>query len=99
MNYNTEFKLQEFREEQSQLFDENGKRYSNTPISERTAELMLQIIDELANGDDTAHEKCTLPVVMGCYTQDNVIEILENATDLQDAITIVKEGFDGDSYP
>lgn len=77
MNYNTEFKLQEFREEQSQLFDENGKRYSNTPISDRTAELMLQIIDELANGDDIAHEKCTLPVVSNneqkekyCYHPD-----------------------------
>ena len=59
MNYNTEFKLQEFRKEQSQLFDKNGKRYSDTPISDRTAELMLQIIDELNDLEDTVCEKST----------------------------------------
>lgn len=46
MDYELEYKLQQFKDEQSELFDENGKRYSNTPISDRTAELMLELIND-----------------------------------------------------
>ena len=49
---------------------------------------------KLVNKNDLSHG------VRGCfYSQNNVIEILENAHDLKDAITIIKEGNDGDNNP
>jgi hypothetical protein len=47
MNFDLEYKLQQFREAQSGYYDENGKRYSSTPINTGNAELMLDIINEL----------------------------------------------------
>jgi DNA-binding PadR family transcriptional regulator len=45
MNFDTEYKLMLFREEQADLFDKNNKRYTATPIGKETAEMMLQLID------------------------------------------------------
>lgn len=47
MEFDLEYKLQEFRKEQHEIFDEDGKRYGATPISNNTGERMLQLIDEL----------------------------------------------------
>lgn len=47
MDFDLEYKLQEFRKEQHEIFDEDGKRYGATPISNNTGERMLQLIDEL----------------------------------------------------
>lgn len=45
--FELEYKLNEFREEQKELFDENGKRYTGVLLSDRNAELMLELINEL----------------------------------------------------
>lgn len=61
MRFDTEYKLQEFREEQPELFDAKGKRYTGTELSNRTAEMMLEIInllEEEINKPETK-EKCT----------------------------------------
>lgn len=47
MKFDLEYKLQQFREEQSSLFDENNERYTATPIGKYTSEMMLQLINEL----------------------------------------------------
>ena len=49
MNFDIEWNLQEFREEQKELFDENGKRYTGVSLSDRTAEIMLKLIDDMEN--------------------------------------------------
>lgn len=47
MDWDTEYKLKMFREEQDGLFDSNGERYTSTPIGKETSEMMLQLINEL----------------------------------------------------
>jgi hypothetical protein len=47
MNFEIEYKLELFREEQPSLFDEDNKRYTSTPIGKATAEIMLQLINEM----------------------------------------------------
>jgi hypothetical protein len=46
MDFELEYKLQQFKDEQSELFDENGKRYTGVKLSNRTAELMLELIND-----------------------------------------------------
>jgi hypothetical protein len=46
-NYDLEFNLSGFRQEQKELFDENGKRYGGVGMSNRQAEFMLQLINEM----------------------------------------------------
>ena len=46
-NFNLEYKLKQFREEQHELFDAEGKRYTGTYLSHMTAELMLDIINDM----------------------------------------------------
>lgn len=49
-NFNLEFKLEQFRKEHlCDLFDENGKRYAGTLLSNSQAEMMLELINELEN--------------------------------------------------
>ena len=69
MEFDLEYKLQQFREAQSGYYDGNGKRYSSTPISTENAELMLEIINELESAlanAETELGQLTIPVVMGC---------------------------------
>ena len=40
------YKLENFREYQKELFDENGKRYTGVSLSNNTAELMLELIND-----------------------------------------------------
>ena len=47
MTFDLEYKLEEFRKEQKELFDETGKRYTGVRLSARQAELMLSLINEL----------------------------------------------------
>lgn len=47
MEFDLEYKIKLFREEQPSLYDEFNKRYSATPIGKETAETMLEIINEL----------------------------------------------------
>jgi len=47
MEFDLEYKLGLFREEQPSLFDENDARYTATPIGKETAEMMLQLINEM----------------------------------------------------
>lgn len=49
MQFETEYKLEQFRKEQESLFDKSDKRYKATPISDSTAELMLQLINFMEN--------------------------------------------------
>lgn len=46
-NFDLEFKLNEFHKEKKELFDENGKRYGGVDLSNRQAELMLSLINEM----------------------------------------------------
>jgi hypothetical protein len=57
MNFDIEWNLQEFREEQSQLFDENGKRYTGVALSNDTAEAMLKIINDMESEIKQLEEK------------------------------------------
>jgi len=57
MNFDIEWNLQEFREEQSQLFDEDGKRYTGVSLSNNTAEAMLKIIDDMESEIKQLEEK------------------------------------------
>ena len=45
-NFDLEYNLMLFREAQSELFDANNERYTNTPISDSTAELILELINK-----------------------------------------------------
>ncbi len=47
MTFETEYQLEEFRKIQGDLFDENGKRFSATRISDNEAEQMLEVINIL----------------------------------------------------
>jgi hypothetical protein len=47
MDFDLEYKLQLFREEQPELFDAKGKRYTGTRLSNETAEMMFELINEL----------------------------------------------------
>jgi hypothetical protein len=47
MEFDLEYKLENFRKEQHELFDENGNRYTGVPLSNRTAEMMLELINDL----------------------------------------------------
>lgn len=49
MNFDIEWNLQEFREEQKELFDDEGKRYTGVALSNDTAEAMLKIINDMEN--------------------------------------------------
>lgn len=57
MNFDTEWNLQEFREEQKELFDNNGKRYKGVSLSNETAEAMLKIINDMEMEIKTLEEK------------------------------------------
>ena len=46
-NFDLEYKLKEFRQEQKELFDENCKRYTGVGLANRQAELMLELINEM----------------------------------------------------
>ena len=47
MNFEQEYQLKEFRKVEPELFDENGKHYSGTSLSDREAEKMLKLINVL----------------------------------------------------
>jgi hypothetical protein len=48
MTFETQWQLDNFREIESDLFHDGGKRYSATPISDREAEQMYKLIYQLA---------------------------------------------------
>ena len=49
MTFETEYSLQELKEELADLFDENGKRYTGVLLSNRQAEQMYSVILQLEN--------------------------------------------------
>ena len=66
MDFELEWELKLFREEQPSLFDETGQRYSATPIGDKTAERMLNIINLLESALEKETEQqsnCNLPHV------------------------------------
>ena len=66
MEFDLEYKLQLFREEQPELFNAKGKRYTGTALSNRTAEIMFELINELESAlieSETGEVKLTIPVV------------------------------------
>lgn len=68
MEFELEWELKLFREEQPSLFDEVGERYSATPIGDDTAKRMLNIINllESALAKETEQQcNCNLPNVSG----------------------------------
>ena len=67
MEFELEWELKLFREEQPSLFDEVGERYSATPIGDDTAKRMLNIINllESALAKETEQQSnCNLPDVI-----------------------------------
>ena len=68
MEFDLEYKLQQFRDEQPELFDKNGERYTATPISKNNGEMMLQLINELESAlakAETEIRQLTIPDVVG----------------------------------
>jgi hypothetical protein len=66
MDFELEWELTLFREEQPSLFDEFGERYSATPIGDKTAKKMLNIINLLESALSKQPEQqssCHLPQV------------------------------------
>jgi len=66
MEFDLEYKLQQFRDEQPELFDEKGERYIATPISKSNGEMMLQLINELESALEKAEteiSQLTIPLV------------------------------------
>lgn len=66
MDFELEWELKLFREEQPSLFDEVGERYSATPIGDKTAKRMLNIINLLESALEKQSEQqsnCNLPHV------------------------------------
>jgi len=49
MTFETEYSLQELKEELVDLFDDNGKRYTGVLLSNRQAEQMYSVILQLEN--------------------------------------------------
>lgn len=47
IDFDLEYKLQQFREVQLDYFNENGEKYTHRPMDKETPEMMLQLIDEL----------------------------------------------------
>ncbi len=47
MTFETEYDLKQLKEELSDLFDENGKRYTGVLLSHRQAEQMYSVIMQL----------------------------------------------------
>jgi len=47
MEYNLEYDIKEFREEQKELFDVDGYRFTGVCMSDRQAEQMLRLINDL----------------------------------------------------
>lgn len=47
MTFETEYNLEELKEELSDLFDETGKRYTGVNLSNRQAEQMYSVIIQL----------------------------------------------------
>lgn len=86
MDYEIEYKLELFREEQPSLFDENGERYTATPICKETAEMMLQLINEmekaLAQKPDASKNTLPIPHVSGSLPLTEVQELIKEAKDL-----------------
>ncbi len=63
MTFDIEYKLELFRAEQKELFDEDGKRYTGILLSNRQAEMMLSLIDGLEKellmtSADQVKQKC-----------------------------------------
>lgn len=70
MEFDLEYKLQQFREVEREYFDENGERYTRTPIGKESSEMMLQLINELSGAmakAETELRQLTIPVVSGSY--------------------------------
>jgi hypothetical protein len=64
MDFDLEYKLQLFREEQPELFDAKGKRYTGTELSNRTSEMMFELINELERALEEIQNEATktLPI-------------------------------------
>jgi hypothetical protein len=72
MEFDLEYSIKEFREEQKELFDEDGYRYRGVCMSDRQAEQMLTLINNLESAlikVDTDNATAILPDVMGNEAQ------------------------------
>jgi len=77
MEFDLEYKLQQFRKAQSGYYDESGKRYSNTPISNENAELMLDIINELESAlakAETSENALPTHVIIARFLKEQATE-------------------------
>jgi len=66
MDFELEWELKLFREEQQSLFDETGERYSATPVGDGTAKRMLNLINLLESAlikQSEQQSNCNLPQV------------------------------------
>lgn len=68
-NFDLEYKLEQFRKEHlTDLFDENGKRYTGVGLSNSQAEIMLELINELEK-EVLTHENNLMPNQRGEFDE------------------------------
>ena len=85
MDFELEWELKLFREEQPSLFDEVGERYSATPIGDKTAKRMLNIINLLESALEKQSEQqsnCDLPHVSSSLRERELNKYLEEINTL-----------------
>ena len=80
-NFNLEYKLKEFRKERKELFDEEGKRYTGVGMSNRQANLMLEIINEMEQEIDSLETQIS-------FNNEQIFELNERITDLKNEKTV-----------
>jgi hypothetical protein len=69
------YKLENFREYQKELFDENGKKYTGVSLSNNVAEMMLGLINDferaLDSQTDSGNANCAIFGVSKSYCGDD----------------------------
>ena len=74
-NFNLEYKLEEFRKDAIDLFDESGKKYGGVEISNREAELMFELINELEDEinkiEDTKLDKTSVMQMLSDFSEQD----------------------------
>jgi hypothetical protein len=81
MNFDIEWNLQEFREEQKELFDNENKRMTGVSLDNRTAEIMLKLIDDMESEIKRLEEKNKKNEFMiekGIGQKNKILEIIHD---------------------
>lgn len=79
MDFDLEYKLQQFREVEKDYFDENNERYS-TKIGKESSEMMLQLINELECAlakAETDIRQLTIPTVTTRFSTTEIENVMQ----------------------